>query len=478
MPRLLDLSVAASVIVLASCGSQRPPSAPTGEFTSDRRVVVTSEPGGFGAWPNGSRLVPNLAACLQASRPECLAAAGAMARAAATAPGAPVNLAATSSGSSVTLTWNAAPSGDPVRAYRIEAGSAPAASNLANFSTASTATSYSAAGVPEGVYYVRVRATNEGGVSAASNEVVISVDASCTSAPGAPARLSLVTNSLGTVVLSWGPASGSPSSYLVEAGSSPGQSNLASADNGSATTLTLTGVAAGTYYVRVRARNGCGTSAPSNEIVLTVSLATDPPPVLSVTIVDLSGTYDPSTRRLGAMNCTFGFANDPNDRWCFNAFGSATPGKQSPSFDYKVAAGATVFAAAPGTVFRLEAETNPLYPNEFEIETRSASDASYSVIYDHVKSVTVGVGSTVQPGMTLGTAGIHTTNPGVWGRVELQINRITQRTPTIRLVSLCPRQFGTDRFNQLHDAALAAHNSANPQYAWASVCLTDTLGPF
>ena len=42
-------------------------------------------------------------------------------------------------------------------------------------------------------------------------------------------------------------------------------------DTGStATTLTVTGVPAGTYFVRVLAKNSSGSSAPSNEIVLTV----------------------------------------------------------------------------------------------------------------------------------------------------------------------------------------------------------------
>jgi predicted phage tail protein len=57
----------------------------------------------------------------------------------------------------------------------------------------------------------------------------------------------------------------------MEAGSSAGAANLAALDLGSAaTTMTVPNVAPGTYFVRVRARTAAGTSAPSNEIVLTV----------------------------------------------------------------------------------------------------------------------------------------------------------------------------------------------------------------
>ena len=77
-----------------------------------------------------------------------------------------------------------------------------------------------------------------------------------------------------TVTLTWlAPTSPDPAtSYVVEAGSSPGATNLASFDTGSAaTTLTVTAMPPGTHYVRVRAKNTSGTSAPSNEIVLTVA---------------------------------------------------------------------------------------------------------------------------------------------------------------------------------------------------------------
>ena len=92
-------------------------------------------------------------------------------------------------------------------------------------------------------------------------------------APVAPTSL-LAAVSGPTVVLTWtAPAGGDPpSSYVIEAGSSTGLSNLANADTGSSTpALTATAVAPGTYFVRVRGRNASGTSAPSNEIIVTVA---------------------------------------------------------------------------------------------------------------------------------------------------------------------------------------------------------------
>ena len=170
------------------------------------------------------------------------------------------------------------------------------------------------------------------------------------------------------------------------------------------------------------------------------------------------------------------FPNDANDRWCFNAFGSSSVGKATPSYDYKVAAGTTVVAATAGTVSRVEAETNPLYPGEFEIETRVTPNTAFIVIYDHVKNLRVALGSLVEAGTVLGTAGIHTSNPNVYGRVELQINRVLDFSNR-RSEAVCPRTFGTARFNQLNDAALAAHNSANPSFASSSVCVSDTVQP-
>ena len=187
-----------------------------------------------------------------------------------TAPGAPSGLTATSSGSTVTLSWTAPASGGAATAYVIEAGSSSGLANLANFSTGSTATTFSAGGVGAGVYYVRVRASNGAGTSGASNEAVLTVGAACSGAPPPPSGFTLTQNANHTVSFAWG-ASATATTYVIEAGSVPGAANLANADLGSsATGATFTGVGSGTYYVRLRARNSCGTSGVSNEVTLVV----------------------------------------------------------------------------------------------------------------------------------------------------------------------------------------------------------------
>lgn len=188
-----------------------------------------------------------------------------------TPPGPPGGLATSSSGSSVSLTWNAPSSGGAAAAYIIEAGSAPGLLNLATFSTGSTATAFSTSGVSAGTYYVRVRATNAAGTSIVSNESRLVVGAGgCASAPSAPTNFVLTRNSAGTVSFSWNASAGA-TTYVIEAGSVPGFANLATADLGSsATSATFGGVGAGTYYVRLRARNSCGTSAGSDDVVVIV----------------------------------------------------------------------------------------------------------------------------------------------------------------------------------------------------------------
>ena len=74
------------------------------------------------------------------------------------------------------------------------------------------------------------------------------------------------------VTLSWD-ASFEATGYRIEAGSSPGLTNLGQLSAGGATTLSVPGVPAGNYFVRVLATNAAGVSAASPDIVVTVGAA-------------------------------------------------------------------------------------------------------------------------------------------------------------------------------------------------------------
>ena len=147
-------------------------------------------------------------------------------------------------------------------------GTIPASglADIASFDTGSALTSLSVNNVPNGRYFVHVKARNSAGVGPASNEVLIVVGGSCI-VPAAPTNLrSCVAGT--NVNLTWSGSAGA-TSYFLETGSYPGASNLFARDIGPGGSLTAS-AAPGTYYVRIKASSPCGTSAASNEIVVTV----------------------------------------------------------------------------------------------------------------------------------------------------------------------------------------------------------------
>ena len=168
--------------------------------------------------------------------------------------------------------WAASTLGGAAQTYWIDAGSSSGLSDLASFSTGNAGTAFLVPGVPAGTYYVRVRAANGAGTSGSSNEVVVFVGGSsaCAVPPDAPGGMrSTVAGS--TVVLGWNGSAGSPTSYIIEAASRPGAADLLVSDTGStATAMIATNVGSGTYFVRVFARNACGVSGASSEIVIVV----------------------------------------------------------------------------------------------------------------------------------------------------------------------------------------------------------------
>jgi len=180
-------------------------------------------------------------------------------------------------GSQLTLTWTPPPIGARPSTYVIEGGSGPGQSNLANFATGNTQTSFTAGGLGPGTYYLRMRSRNAAGTGAPGLEQAFVVGAAgCSGPPAAP--LDLRTSVSGsTVTLTWRSAAQSiVSSYRVLAGSASGVADLGTFDVGNVTTFT-TPAPTGAYFVRVQAASACGLGVPSAEAVAVVGGAVTPP---------------------------------------------------------------------------------------------------------------------------------------------------------------------------------------------------------
>ena len=89
------------------------------------------------------------------------------------APLEPLAFTGTASGGVVQLSWVEPPYLTPT-GYLLEAGTGPGLSNITVLSV--TSTSFSAPGVPPGVYYLRVRGVNASGVGAPSAELRLVVN--------------------------------------------------------------------------------------------------------------------------------------------------------------------------------------------------------------------------------------------------------------------------------------------------------------
>ncbi len=198
--------------------------------------------------------------------------AGRILRIAATTavPGPPRDFQAVVASHDVFLSWNPPAAGAVPAQYLLEAGTAPGASNVGTFALSGNQTSVFIPGVPAGTYYARLRSVGNG-TSAPSNEITVVVTGACAGAP--PAPFGFVAGVSGSIVsLAWslGGTTNGPTEFLIEAGSAPGAANLAIITVAGSTRGLVVQAPAGTYYVRIRSRNGCGTSGASNEIVVTV----------------------------------------------------------------------------------------------------------------------------------------------------------------------------------------------------------------
>lgn len=91
----------------------------------------------------------------------------------------------------------------------------------------------------------------------------------CTTPPQAPANLT-ISRSGSVVQVTWSIPSTGATSYVVRAGSAPGEADYVNYETGSSATALTATAPRGTYYVRVHARNACGLSGASNEFTLVV----------------------------------------------------------------------------------------------------------------------------------------------------------------------------------------------------------------
>ena len=177
------------------------------------------------------------------------------------APSAPTLNAPVVAGPRVTLSWTASPG---ALGYRLAIGMTPGAEDYAQVVGYLTSVTFT---VPfTGTGYVRAQAFDASGLSAPSNEVVLTVT-TMTPVPAAPTDLRAVLIGQ-NVALSWaaGQGGGPPLGVLVEAGTAPGLANLGTTALPLSTSVTAPNVPPGTYFVRVYAINGSGRSDPSNEL--------------------------------------------------------------------------------------------------------------------------------------------------------------------------------------------------------------------
>ena len=183
------------------------------------------------------------------------------------APPAVQNFMVTPNGLNADFTWDAVPG---ATGYKIEVGSAPGLSDLLVLPLGAVTTLSAVAPPPGGVFHVGIRALI-GILEGPRTEIVVTLPGGgCTTAPDAPTGLSFTPAGV-NVTLNWTASTGCPAtSYIVEAGSAPGLSNLGRFDTGSAApTITASGPS-NTYHVRVLGTNPFGTSGPSNEVIITI----------------------------------------------------------------------------------------------------------------------------------------------------------------------------------------------------------------
>jgi hypothetical protein len=205
------------------------------------------------------------------------------------APNPPTDTSATASGLGVAVGWLPATTGARATTYLVEIGTAPGTTTLPTQTVTAPATSL-VVSLPDGTYFVRVRAVNASGASGPSPEASVSVG-SASQVPMPPINFALTTSGV-SATFTWAPAAAGPqpTGYRIEAGTAAGLADIAVIDTGTVPWLSVPVVPPGTYFVRVRGRNTAGLGAASQEISFVMGstgrcIAQPGPPVLLTPVV-------------------------------------------------------------------------------------------------------------------------------------------------------------------------------------------------
>jgi hypothetical protein len=183
------------------------------------------------------------------------------------------SLSSTTNGDLVSFSW-VDPDGCNDTSTRLDVGSAPGTTNVAQAQAAGDSLTASA---PPGTYFARVVTVSPFGESAPSNEVSVIVGGGACAPPSFATDLNVQMTGR-QVTLTWSPANEAAAiaaddiaqiSYVLEVGTAAGLANLGSFNMGRATAFT-TVAPPGLYYVRVRVADMCGLGEASNEFVVDV----------------------------------------------------------------------------------------------------------------------------------------------------------------------------------------------------------------
>lgn len=183
-------------------------------------------------------------------------------------PGAPTGLNVVVSGNQATFAWTPPSTGGTATGYVLVAALSSGGAPITELPFGAPATGVIISSIPPGTFFVRLAATNAGGVSPLSNEVTVNVAGP--QVPGAP-TLNPATVGGGTVGLSWSAPTtgGAPTSYQVVASLTSGGAAVATLNAGAATSIAVP-APPGTYFVRVRGVNAVGAGPLSNEVTVVV----------------------------------------------------------------------------------------------------------------------------------------------------------------------------------------------------------------